>query len=58
MVTRTPPALKQPELKATETKAENLNLEAKQGKATTWSEIEMHQTIKPQEMEVLEMRCL
>ena len=58
MAKRTLLALKQPELKATETEAENLNLEAKQAKVTTWSEIEMHQTIKPQATEVLEMRCL
>ena len=58
MAKRTPLALKQPELKATETEAKNLNLEAKQAKLTTWSEIEMHQTIKPQVTEVPEMRCL
>ena len=58
MAKRTPLALKQLELKATETEAENLNLEAKQAKVRTWSEIEMHQTIKPQATEVQEMKCL
>jgi hypothetical protein len=35
MAKRTPQALRQPELKATETEAENLNLEAKQVKVIT-----------------------
>jgi hypothetical protein len=35
MAKRTPLAPKQPELKATETEAENLNLEAKQAKVIT-----------------------